>query len=541
MLTSLLAATCGDAVFITRFFKGHAMRRIFGQGLATLVRTLGLAAVVALGAPALASAQSAIIYGSLGNFDISNDTGKVCHGFEIDIDGLQLADYAGSFSSNRYGTPTVAQTPTGVKVTYGTTYNAASGWAERTIQHTVPWFSGQCYQWSGPGIYQDGGCEHFGTYFNANPTKVISRWLCESDADPSVLVPINPPTATTMPTYYVQPPNVPAAPPQLVVEVQAPEPAEAPSLYGDAQWIISYVKQLPQPVQLDQLVADNPAVVPMDPATLEANYQIIQDEPAAGGNGNRRRKRNQGNIEPTTKAVVRRIETWAFTGQYDPITHEALCADLLCNTPAVDEIGDMIAMQMTAANVQPDALFVSKVGNGNVDSADKLVACGNKCVQPYNNGQLVTLTAKPASGYSFAGWSGACLAAGVNTTCSVAVNADTNVTATFAAIPKPSGGGGGGATGGGGGGGTTTSTFSLSVATNNGGVITGSPAGDKAINCGKDCGAKYAAGTVVTLTAVPVAGKPFLGWTDACAAAGTNLTCTVTMNAAKTAKGNFTR
>ena len=72
-------------------------------------------------------------------------------------------------------------------------------------------------------------------------------------------------------------------------------------------------------------------------------------------------------------------------------------------------------------------------------------------------------------------------------------------------------------------------------------IITGSPAGDKAINCGKDCGAKYAAGTVVTLAAVPLAGKAFLGWTDACLAAGTNLTCTVTMNAGKTAKGNFAR
>lgn len=507
--------------------------RIFGFGLATLARATGLAALVALGAPAVANAQSAIIYGSLGNFDISNDTGKVCHGFEIDIDGLQLADYAGSFSSNRYGTPTVAATPTGVNVTW-LSAQTGSGWAERTIQHTVPWFSGQCYQWSGPGIYENGGCEHFGTYFNANPTKVISRWLCESDTDPNVLVPVNPPTATPMPTYYVQPPNAPNNPPQLVVEVQAPEPAEAPSLYGDAQWIITYVKQLPQPVQLDQLMADNPAVVPMDPATLEANYQIIQDEPASGSNGNRRQKRNQGNIEPTTKAVVRRIETWAFTGQYDPLTHEALCADLTCNVPAADEIGELLAVQMTAANVQPDALFVSKVGNGSVDSSDKLIACGNKCVQPYNAGQIVTLTVKPSSGYSFAGWSGAC--AGTNTTCNVPVNASTNVTATFAAIPKSSGGGG--ATGGGG---TTTTTYALSVASNNGGIITATPSGDKAISCGKDCGAKYNAGTVVTLTAVPLPGKPFLGWTDACAAAGTNLTCTITMNASKTVKSNFTK
>lgn len=517
------------------------MRRYFGQGLATAVRTAGLAAIVALGAPALAQAQSAIIYGSLGNFDISNDTGKVCHGFEIDIDGVSQADYGGSFTSNRYGSPVVAPTPAGVSVTYKSAQNG-SGWATRTLQHTVPWFSGQCYQWSGTGIYEDGGCEHFGTYFYTNPTKVTSRWLCESDADPSVLVPVDPPTATPMPTYFVQPPAAANNPPQLVVEVPAPVPAEVPSQYGDAQWIITYVQQLQQPVALDQLLADNPAVVPMDIATLEADYQIIQDEPASGGNGNRRRKRNSGNIDPTTKAVVRRIETWAFTGQYDPITHEAICLDGLCNVPDPSEIGEMLAMQMSAANVQPDALFVARIGNGNVDGADKLISCGSKCVQPYNAGTIVTLTAKSASGSTFAGWAGAC--AGTNLTCTVTVNGDVNVTATFAAIPKTSGGGGGGGgstTGGGGGGGGSTSSFSLSVAANNGGVITGSPAGDKAISCGKDCGAKYAAGTVVTLTAVPVPGKAFLGWTDACAAAGTNLTCQVTMNAAKTAKGNFAK
>lgn len=506
-----------------------------GRRLATLVRSAGLAAVVALGAPWTAQAQSAIIYGSLSNFDISNDTGKVCHGFEVQVDGLLLRDYSGSFSSNRYGTPTVAQTPTGVSVTWGTSYGS-NGWTTRTLPHTVPWFSGQCYQWSGPGIYEDGGCEHFGTYFTANPTKITSRWMCESDTDPSVLVPIDPPTATPFPSYYVQPPAAQNNPPQLVVEVQAPEPAELPSQYGDAQWIRSFVLQLPRPLTLDELVADNPAAVPMDPAQLEADYSVIQDEPAAGGNGNRRRKRNQGSIEPTTKAIVRRIETWSFTGQYDPLTHEALCADLTCTAPAADEIGELLAVQMTAANVQPDALFISKIGNGSVDSADKLISCGSKCVQPYNANAVVTLTAKPASGNSFVGWAGACTGAAL--TCTVSVNGQTDVTATFAVIPK-SGGGGGGATGGGGG--STSSRFTLAVSTSNTGTVTATPAGDKAINCGKDCSAKYEANTVVTLTATAPAGKAFLGWTGACLAAGTNADCTLTMNTDKSAKASFSK
>src|SRR5205814_8153193 len=41
----------------------------------------------------------------------------------------------------------------------------------------------------------------------------------------------------------------------------------------------------------------------------------------------------------------------------------------------------------------------------------------------------VTLTAKPATGFSFSGWSGGC--AGTGTSCTVALNGDTTVMATF--------------------------------------------------------------------------------------------------------------
>lgn len=72
-------------------------------------------AALALGivaAPTIARAQSAIIYGSLGNFDISNDTGKVCHGFEVELDGLTAAQVPYRFSSNRYGNPQVIRRAT---------------------------------------------------------------------------------------------------------------------------------------------------------------------------------------------------------------------------------------------------------------------------------------------------------------------------------------------------------------------------------------------------------------------------------------------
>ena len=134
--------------------------------------TLAALALGIIAAPTAARAQSAIIYGSLGNFDISNDTGKVCHGFEVQLDGLTAGQVPYWFSSNRYGAPQVIPNATGVAVRWATTYDAATGtWADRTVQHTVRWFPGQCYQWTGPATYESSGCEHFGAYATANPTR----------------------------------------------------------------------------------------------------------------------------------------------------------------------------------------------------------------------------------------------------------------------------------------------------------------------------------------------------------------------------------
>lgn len=501
---------------------------------------IALAVAALMCAPATSRAQSAIIYGSLGNFDIANDTGKVCHGFEVDIDGVSVDQVPGAFSANRYGMPTITPTPTGVAVRWQTSYDAGAGaWATRTLQHTVPWFSGQCYQWV-PATYQDGGCEHFGTWTTGNATQVSSHWLCEDAATPGALVPAQPPTAVPYATYVVAPPARVADPPQLQAEVDAPEPPEAPELFGDAQWERTFIVQLPRELTLEELVADNPGAVPMDPAQLEANYNLLQADPPNSGNTGGRgrgRHRHTSTILPTTRAVVRRIELWAYTGNYDPVTHEALCADLTCKTASAGEVGELLSVQMTAANVIPDSVVVTAVGKGLVESTDKLISCGSKCAASYNAGSAVTLKAKAASGSVFSGWNGACAGTG---DCTVAANGIVNVGATF--VTAPAGGGGGGATGGGGGGGSTTTQFALQVSRTNSGTVIGSPAGDKLLSCGTaagTCSAKFAAGTLVTLTATPPAGKSFVGWGGACS--GTALTCAVTMDASKSVQATFTK
>jgi len=80
------------------------------------------------------------------------------------------------------------------------------------------------------------------------------------------------------------------------------------------------------------------------------------------------------------------------------------------------------------------------------------------------------------------------------------------------------------------------STFSLSVSKpgNGIGTVTSSPSG---IDCGASCGAPFAIGTSVTLTATPGSGSTFSGWSGACSGAGPS--CVVVMNAANSVTATF--
>jgi hypothetical protein len=100
--------------------------------------------------------------------------------------------------------------------------------------------------------------------------------------------------------------------------------------------------------------------------------------------------------------------------------------------------------------------------------------------------------------------------------------------ATMAVTVRTSGAaaGGGGATGGGGGGGSTSSTFKLTVGKTGKGTVTTNPTG-----------VSFASGTVVTLTATPDPGSPWIGWAGACT--GTARTCTLTMTSNMSVTANF--
>ena len=156
------------------------------------------------------------------------------------------------------------------------------------------------------------------------------------------------------------------------------------------------------------------------------------------------------------------------------------------------------------------ALTVSKSGNGTVTSSPAGIDCGVTCSATYTSGTTINLTAAPATGYLFSGWSGCTSSSG--TSCSVTLSAAKAVVATFA---------------------PTTSLLSVSPSGN--GTVTSTPAG---INCGATCSASFTTGSSVTLTAAPVSGYSVSGWSGCTSSSGTS--CTVNLTAAKTVAVTYT-
>lgn len=113
----------------------------------------------------------------------------------------------------------------------------------------------------------------------------------------------------------------------------------------------------------------------------------------------------------------------------------------------------------------------------------------------YDAGSTPTLTATPAAGYIFTGWSGD--ASGTDASVTVTMNSNKTIIANFSVI---------------------TFTLSATVVPSTGGSVTGPGV--------------YPSGTVVIIEAVPVPGYTFVGWNGDIAGIATSQTITMTSNVA---------
>lgn len=160
------------------------------------------------------------------------------------------------------------------------------------------------------------------------------------------------------------------------------------------------------------------------------------------------------------------------------------------------------ACDIGAFELQFHKLTVTVNGSGTVSGNG--ISCPSTCSSSYPEGTQVTLTATPASGYSFSGWSGDCSGTG---SCTVTMSGDHSVTATFTLSPK------------------------LTVKVNGSGSVTGG-----GMTCRHTCTKTYSAGAKITLHAHPSSGRVFAGWSGACHGTGA---CHVTMNADHSVTAKF--
>ena len=163
-------------------------------------------------------------------------------------------------------------------------------------------------------------------------------------------------------------------------------------------------------------------------------------------------------------------------------------------------------------NPSQATLRLTTSGSGLVRGAG--ADCRGNCSAQYVSGSQVHLIAVPDSGAVFLGWAGACSGSGG---CDLTLDADREVSATFAAATPPPQG-----------------QHRLTVVVQGKGRVTSSPAG---IDCeSSTCIADFSSGTTVTLTAAPASGYGFAGWGTDCSGAGG---CTLSLSKDATVYANF--
>ena len=346
-------------------------------------------------------ATTQITYGTLDNFDVINDTGGECHGFEIELEGIASSDVAYTFGSpyQRYGDPTIVPTVTGtgVIIRYAAGYDSsAHTWSATTPFTAPPYLPTEGHScWTGgvsdPAIYYNSGCDHFGASLNATPTKTTYRWLVESAPGSGMLTPFGSNATLPAPVWNVTPPAVPGGQPVAAAAIAPPAPAPGVE-FGEALWAKVYVTELPDGLHaedLDHLVIDDPNmdIVPNEPVEVEFEWVLMQ---ARAGNPGEQEFGGAAEVGAGNDAVSRRFEFYKYTGQYDAETHEALCDNPIeaaqqtaarCGTPDADGVagvGNLIGAQNVAINLLGPVVVIPEnhppVAQPNGASTDEDVA-----------------------------------------------------------------------------------------------------------------------------------------------------------------------
>jgi hypothetical protein len=350
-------------------------------------------------------ASASTAYGDLNNFDVFNDTGTDCHGFEIELEDVRSTDVTYTYDYNHYGAPTITEDRSDplhprVVVRYAARYDAATdAFTALTVVPPAPPSPTDGHQCTNPSV--NIGCEHFGVGYYGTPSVVRYHWLVADPASPGTLMrgpAVN--VATPSWTYYPIAANQPVA--QVQAVILAPPPPPAPVYeFGDAVWVkvIVTTSHNSQAVELRDLVSDDPDD-PADtnwangePDEIEVEWRLMQTEFNNPDGANNELAGENDDLPNGDEVITRRYEFYGYSGPLDPETNEAKCdnypqisdpADASykaeCDPATVAVLGDYIGAQMAGFNVEAVLGLIDHIQDGDLGqefTARTVVVGGN--------------------------------------------------------------------------------------------------------------------------------------------------------------------
>jgi hypothetical protein len=277
------------------------------------------------------SADASTAWGSINNFDAVNDTSNVCHGFEIEIDGIHSRDISYTYDWNHYGVPKITEDtndPSLSKVFVRYESPKTNGtWAAFTSVPAAPISPTDGHQFTNPSL--NFGGEHFGVGFFGVPVAVKYSWLKDDGAGNLVFAgAVN----IATPTFnYYQPPLQQA---QVVAAIVPPPPPAPPVLqFGPASWVkdTKTTSHNTNKVELRDLVSDDPDD-PNDrnwkngePDEVETEWRLLQTEfAAADGGANGELAGAPEDLPGGDEVVTRRYDFYKYIGPFDAESGEAV-------------------------------------------------------------------------------------------------------------------------------------------------------------------------------------------------------------------------
>jgi DNA-binding beta-propeller fold protein YncE len=176
-----------------------------------------------------------------------------------------------------------------------------------------------------------------------------------------------------------------------------------------------------------------------------------------------------------------------------------------------------VTAEFAALPQQNLMVSVEGSGEGAVTSEPPGIDCGvgstGTCVEHFNEGSTVTLTAAPAPHTRFVEWLGIACDESTALTCQVTMSHAEALSARFAAIPPQR----------------------LDVSVSGEGSVSSQPAG---ISCPSTCSGEFDQGSAVTLTAAPAAHHELVGWSG-CGAEPAPGECEVQMSQSAGVQADF--